>query len=72
MTFLTFNKFVNEEIDKFFEESDQHGSFKVPIDIESKNYDYQKNSFVVKPKVKKTKVKKKKLWTGTNKGNELF
>ena len=35
MTFLTFNTFVNEELDKFYEESQKHGDLKVPVDIQT-------------------------------------
>lgn len=72
MTFLTFNKFVNEELEKFYEESSLQGDFKAPIDIKSNDYKYQKTSFVVKPKIKRTKVKSKKVWQGTNKSKGLF
>lgn len=72
MTFLTFNTFVNEELDKFYEESQKEGDFKAPIDIQSKDYEYHRSSFVVEPKIKKTKVKSKKIWQGTNKSKGLF
>jgi len=72
MTFLTFDKFVNEELDKFFEESDKHGNFKAPIDINLNMIEHQKNSFMVEPKMKKTKVKHKKTWTKPSKGTNLF
>lgn len=70
MTFLTFNKFVNEELDDFFQEADKHGNLKIPVDINNKPINYQKTSFYVKPKMKKTVVKHKKTWTGTKKGND--
>ena len=53
MTFLTFNKFVNEELENFYEESSKHGDFKVPVDIQTDKYEHQSGSFVVKPKMKK-------------------
>ena len=72
MTFLTFNKFVNEELEQFYEESQKQGDFKVPVDIQSKEHEYQRSTFVVEPKIKKTKVKTKKIWQGTNKNKGLF
>ena len=73
MTFLTFNKFVNEELENFYEESSKHGDLKVPVDIQTDKYEHQSGSFVVKPKMKNTKVKSKKIWTGdTNKSKGLF
>ena len=72
MTFLTFNTFVNEELEKFYEESNKQGDFKAPVDIQIKNYEHQPSSFVVEPKIKKTKVKSKKIWTGNNKSKGLF
>lgn len=72
MTFLTFNTFVNEELEKFYEESSKQGDFKAPVDIQIKNYEHQSSSFVVEPKIKKTKVKSKKVWTGNNKSKGLF
>ena len=72
MTFLTFNTFVNEELEKFYEESNKQGDFKAPVDIQIKNYEHQASSFVVEPKIKKTKVKSKKIWTGNNKSKGLF
>jgi hypothetical protein len=72
MTFLTFNKFVNEEIDEFFQEADKHGNLKLPVDINFKKINHQKNSFMVEPKMKTTKIKHKKTWEGTNKGKNLF
>lgn len=72
MTFLTFNTFVNEELDKFYEESEKQGSLKIPIDMPNTEFEYQKSSFVVEPKIKKTKVKTKKVWQGNNKSKGLF
>ena len=72
MTFLTFNTFVNEELEKFYEESNKQGDFKAPVDIQIKDYEHQSSSFVVEPKIKKTKVKSKKVWTGNNKSKGLF
>ena len=72
MTFLTFNKFVNEELENFYEESSKHGDFKVPVDIQTDKYEHQSGSFVVKPKMKNTKVKSKKIFQGTNKSKGLF
>ena len=72
MTFLTFNTFVNEELEKFYEESSKQGDFKAPVDIQIKNYEHQSASFVVEPKIKKTKIKSKKIWKGNNKSKGLF
>ena len=72
MTFLTFNTFVNEELEKFYEESSKHGDFKAPVDIQINKYEHQSGSFVVEPKMKKTKIKSKKIWTGNNKSKGLF
>jgi hypothetical protein len=72
MTFLTYNKFVNEELDNFFQEADKHSNLKLPIDINTKPIDYQKPSFSIKPKMKETAVKHKKTWTSTKNGKNLF
>ena len=72
MTFLTFNKFVNEELENFYEESSKHGDLKVPVDIQTDKYEHQSGSFVVEPKMKNTKVKSKKIFQGTNKSKGLF
>ena len=73
MTFLTFNKFVNEELEKFYEDSKKEGNLKAPIDFDTMKYDYQESkSFVVEPKIKKTQIKTKKIWKGTNKNKGLF
>jgi hypothetical protein len=73
MTFLTYNKFVNEELEKFYEESNKQGDLKAPVDFMCKNYESPSGgSFVVEPKMKKTKIKSKKIWKGTNKSKGLF
>tara|TARA_R100000005_G_C4986051_1_gene194385 strand:+ start:74 stop:265 length:192 start_codon:yes stop_codon:yes gene_type:complete len=63
---------VNEELEKFYEESNKQGDLKVPVDFVSKNYKSESGMFVVEPKMKKTQIKKKKIWTGNNKSKGLF
>jgi len=77
MTLLTFKKyedFVNEELDKFYEElEDSSKNYKLPVDIKKTTYDYYSSSFEIDKVKKKETVKKiKKEWNRVNKSKNLF
>ena len=72
-TFKKFNQFVNEELNKFYDDFEENSkNYKVPINFaKSKSYDYNnKNSMLVNIKKKEVKIKKKKIWNRNNNTNK--
>jgi hypothetical protein len=73
-TFKKYEEFVNEELDKFYEDlEDNSKEYKFPVNIKKKDYDYN-NSNKLEFEVKKRKnIKKtKKTWSGVDKSKNLF
>ena len=73
-TFKKFENFVNEELEKFYEELDDNSkNYKVPVDIKKTDYSYKGSNFNVGDIKKKQKIKKvKKEWNGVNNDKGLF
>ncbi len=73
-TFKKFETFVNEELEKFYEELDDNSkNYKAPVDINKTDYKYTGSSFNVDKVKKKEKIKKvKKEWNGVNNDKGLF
>ncbi len=73
-TFKKFETFVNEELEKFYEELEDNSlNYKVPVDIKKTDYEYKGSNFDVGKIKKKERVKKvKKEWNGVNNGKNLF
>jgi hypothetical protein len=75
-TFKKFDQFVNEELDKFYEElEDTSKNYKVPVNfVKDSSYNYNnQNSMFVDVKKKETQIKKKKIWDKTTgNGKSLF
>lgn len=73
-TFKKYEEFVNEELDKFYEDlEDSSKEYKFPVNIKKKDYDYD-NSNKLEFEIKKKKIIKKfmKTWSGVDKSKNLF
>lgn len=75
-TFKKFDQFVNEELDKFYEDLEENSkNYKVPVNfVKDSSYNYNnQNSMFVDVKKKETQIKKKKVWNKkSNNGKSLF
>lgn len=75
-TFKKFDQFVNEELDKFYEDLEENSkNYKVPVNfVKDSSYNYNnQNSMFVDVKKKETQIKKKKVWNkNSNNGKSLF
>lgn len=75
-TFKKFDQFVNEELDKFYEDLEENSkNYKVPVNfVKDSSYNYNnQNSMFVDVKKKETQIKKKKVWNKKgNNGKSLF
>mgnify|MGYP003629299873 CR=1 FL=1 len=73
-TFKKFNTFVNEELEKFYEDLDDSSkNYKVPVDLKSNDYSYTSSKMNLEKPKKKEKIKKiKKMWTSSDKTKNLF
>lgn len=74
-TFKKFEEFVNEELDKFYEDLEVDSKkYKVPLDFDSKEIKYSNSNMMQIDEVKKKETPKriKKIWTGTTNDKGLF
>jgi hypothetical protein len=73
-TFKKFDKFVNEELEKFYDDLDDSSkNYKVPVDLKIKDYEYKGSSMELeKPKKKETIKKVKRTWIKGNNAKNLF
>ena len=75
-TFKKFDQFVNEELDKFYEDLEENSkNYKVPVNfVKDSSYNYNnQNSMFVDVKKKEKQIKKKKVWNKKgNNGKSLF
>ena len=74
LTFKKFETFVNEELEQFYDDLDDSSkNYKIPVDLKIKDYSYNGSQMELeKPKKKETIKKIKKLWTGSDKTENLF
>jgi len=71
-TFKKFQEFVNEELDKFYEDAEETSkNYKIPVNfIDTSSYNYNNtNSMFTEVKKKETLIKKKKIWNKNMKSN---
>lgn len=69
-TFKKFDQFVNEELDKFYEDLEETSkNYKVPVNFDKESsYNYNNsNTMSINVKYKETVIKKKKIWNKENK-----
>jgi hypothetical protein len=74
-TFKKFDQFVNEELDKFYEDLEETSkNYKAPVNfVKDSSYNYNnQNSMSIDVKYKESRVKKKKVWNKGNNNKGLF